>query len=203
VINFEAVRGNEYNKFNKDETPGHNVDIVYTRMVAGPMDYTPGAMRNSIQGDFVTSNSNPMSYGTRCHQLGMYVVYFAPLQMLCDAPTAYEKEPEILSFLSSVPVTWDETIALDGKLGEYVVIARRKGNDWYLGGLTDWSERTVEIDLSGFCTGEYTAKLWLDGINANKKASDYQVVTRKLSSPGTLKITMKKGGGFAAMLEKL
>jgi alpha-glucosidase len=172
-------------------------------MVAGPMDYTPGAMRNSIQGDFVTSNSNPMSYGTRCHQLGMYVVYFAPLQMLCDAPTAYEKEPEILSFLSSVPVTWDETIALDGKLGEYVVIARRKGNDWYLGGLTDWSERTVEIDLSGFCTGEYTAKLWLDGINANKKASDYQVVTRKLSSPGTLKITMKKGGGFAAMLEKL
>ncbi len=203
VINYEAVRGNEYNKFNKDETPGHNVDIVYTRMVAGPMDYTPGAMRNSIQGDFVTSNSNPMSYGTRCHQLGMYVVYFAPLQMLCDAPTAYEKEPEILSFLSSVPVTWDETIALDGKLGEYVVIARRKGNDWYLGGLTDWSERTVEIDLSKFCTGEYTVKLWLDGINANKMASDYQVVTRKLSSPGTLKITMKKGGGFAAKFEKL
>jgi alpha-glucosidase len=203
VINFEAVRGNEYNKFNKDETPGHNVDIAYTRMVAGPMDYTPGAMRNSIQGDFITSNSNPMSYGTRCHQLGMYVVYFAPLQMLCDAPTAYEREPQILSFLSSVPVTWDETIALDGKLGEYVVIARRKGNDWYLGGLTDWNERTVEIDLSRFCTGEYSAKLWLDGINANKMASDYQVVTRKISSSDSLKITMKKGGGFAARLEKL
>lgn len=203
IINYEGVRGNEYNKFNKDETPGHNVDLVFTRMVAGPMDYTPGAMRNSIQGEFMTSNSNPMSYGTRCHQLGMYIVYFAPLQMLCDAPTAYEKYPDILSFLSKVPTTWDETIALDGKLGEFVVIARQKGNDWYIGGLSNWDERTVEIDLSKFANGRYSAVMIIDGINANRKATDYQVIRKEVTSADKLKITVKKGGGFAIHLEKL
>jgi alpha-glucosidase len=203
IINYEAVRGNEYNKFDKDETPGHNVDIAFTRMAVGPIDYTPGAMRNSIQGEFITSNLNPMSYGTRCHQLGMFVVYYAPLQMLCDAPTAYEKEPEILSFLSKVPVTWDETYPIDGKVGEYVVVARKKGADWYIGGLTDWNERTVEIDLSGFTEGKYMAEMLLDGINANRIASDYQLVKKEVQASEKLKINMKKGGGFAIRLRKL
>ena len=117
VINYEGVRGNEYNKFDKDETPGHNVDLVFTRMIAGPMDYTPGSMRNSVRGKFFTDFSNPMSHGTRCHQLGMYIVYYSPMQMLCDAPTAYLAYPDILSFLSEVPVSWDETVVLEGKIG--------------------------------------------------------------------------------------
>ncbi len=203
VINFEAVRGNEYNKFGINETPGHNVDLVFTRMTAGPMDYTPGAMRNSIEGEFLTSNDNPMSYGTRCHQLAMYVVYFAPLQMLCDAPTAYDKYPDILSFLSRVPVTWDETVVFDGKLGEYVVMARKKGEDWYLGGMTDWNERVVEVDLSRLTPGSYQAEMFLDGVNANKLASDYRIIRETVDSSRKLQLTMKKGGGFAIHLKKL
>lgn len=202
VINFEAVRGNEYNKFNKDQTPGHNVDITFTRMAVGPMDYTPGAMRNSVEGEFLMSNRNPMSYGTRCHQLGMFVVYYAPLQMLCDAPTAYEQHPGILSFLSDVPVTWDETVPLDGKMGEYAIIARRKGDDWYIGGLTNWTERMVEIDLSQFASGNYTATLLTDGINANRNASDYQITERRVNSGEKITVVMKKGGGFAVKLKK-
>jgi len=202
LINYESVRGNEYNKFSTNQTPGHNVDIAFARMVAGPIDYTPGAMTNSVEGDFHQSFENPMSYGTRAHQLGMYVVYYAPLQMLSDAPTAYEKYPDILSFLSDVPTTWDETKVLGGKIGEYVVVARKKNDDWYIGGLTNWDERDVEIDLSEFASGEYDATFLLDGINANRIASDYQVETRKVDSSEKLNINMKKGGGFAIQLKK-
>jgi alpha-glucosidase len=202
VVNFEGVRGNEFNKFANAESPGHNVDIAFTRMIVGPMDYTPGAMRNSIEGDFKISFVNPMSHGTRCHQLGMYVVYYAPLQMLCDAPTQYEKYPDILSFLSKVPVTWDDTKVISGKLGEYVVIARKKGEDWYIGGLTNWTERDIEIDLSQFPAGTYTADILRDGINANRNAEDYISESRQVSSTDVLKITMKKGGGFAMVLRK-
>jgi alpha-glucosidase len=202
VINFEAVRGNEFNKFASAQSPGHNVDIAFTRMIAGPLDYTPGAMSNSIEGDFKINFINPMSHGTRCHQLGMYVVYYSPLQMLCDAPTKYEKYPDILNFLSKVPVTWDDTKVISGKLGEHVVIARKKGDDWYIGGLTDWNEREVEIDLSVFPEGEYTVDLLRDGINANRYAGDYAREVFKASSSDVLKVTMKKGGGFAMVLTK-
>jgi alpha-glucosidase len=203
LINYEAVRGNEYNKFNVDETPGHNVDIVFTRMMSGPMDYTPGAMTNSTEGDFHQSFDNPMSYGTRCHQLGMFVVYYAPLQMMCDAPTAYEQHPDILKYLAEVPTSWDETKVLSGKLGEYIVIARKKGDDWYIGGLTNWTGREVEIDLSKLGSGNYKAELFTDGINSNRKASDYLFQEKQVSSSDQLKITMKKGGGFAVKLQKL
>ena len=202
VINYEAVRGNEYNKFDKDETPGHNVDIVFTRMITGPIDYTPGAMRNSIKGNWYMSNSRPMSYGTRCHQLGMYVVYYSPLQMLCDAPTAYEPYPDILEFLGEVPVTWDETVALDGKLGEYVVIARRSGEDWYIGALGDWTERTVEVDLSFLGRGSYDATMFVDGVNAHRHAEDYRVEKRSLNRKSKLSLTLKPGGGAAIQLKK-
>ena len=202
VINFEAVRGNEFNKFSEGLTPQHNVNIAFIRMLNGPMDYTPGAMRNSVEGDFSTSFENPMSYGTRCHQLGMFIVYFAPLQMLCDAPTAYEKYPDILNFLSEIPTTWDETKILSGKLGEYVVVARRKGSDWYIGGLTSWEEREIEIDLSSFADGNFQAQMLLDGINANRKAGDYQYKEGRVSSNDKLNVKMKKGGGFAIRLSR-
>ena len=204
LINYEAVRGNEYNKFSPEpETPGHNLDIAFIRMLAGPMDYTPGAMENAALGDFLTSGPNPMSYGTRCQQLGMYVVYYSPLQMLCDAPTQYEKYPDILRFLSEVPTTWDETVALDGKLGKYAVIARRKGNDWYVGGMTDWEERSVEIDLSKFAKGKYSAEIFRDGINANRQAEDYIYEIKEVSDLDKLEITMKQGGGFVMVLKEI
>lgn len=201
LINYESVRGNEYNKFATGETPGHNVDIAFTRMIAGPLDYTPGAMTNSVQNDFHQSFENPMSYGTRCHQLGMYVVYYAPLQMLCDAPTAYQQYPDILNFLAEVPTTWDDTKVLAGKLGDYIVVARKNGDDWYIGGMTNWDEREVEIDFSEILSGRYTATILMDGINANRIAEDYRSENRTVSNSDILKITMKKGGGFAIRLK--
>jgi alpha-glucosidase len=201
VVNFEAVRGNEFNKFATAQSPGHNVDIAFTRMIVGPMDYTPGAMSNSIEGDFKTNFTNPMSQGTRCHQLGMYVIYYSPLQMLSDAPTQYEKYPDILSFLSKVPAYWDDTKVISGKLGEYAVIARRKGNDWYIGGMTNWTEREIEIDFSVFPKGQYTLEVLRDGINANRNAEDYIHEILGVSSSDVLKVTMKKGGGFAMVLK--
>ncbi|NBC25866.1 MAG: Retaining alpha-galactosidase [Bacteroidetes bacterium] len=203
IINYEAVRGNEYNKFSETvPTPGHNVDIAYTRMVAGPLDYTPGAMENAVEGDFCSRFENPMSQGTRAHQIGMFIVYYAPLQMLCDAPTQYEKYPDVLNFLSGIPTTWDQTVPLDGKLGEYVVVARKKGNDWYIGGLTNWTEREISINLSEFTQGNYTAEIIKDGINANRMAEDYAYEKIEVSSNENIRITMKKGGGFAIVLKK-
>ncbi len=201
LINYEGVHGGEYNKFTEDQTPSHNVDIVFTRMMAGPMDYTPGAMSNSAKGDFHLSYYNPESMGTRCHQLGMFVVYYAPLQMLCDAPTAYEKYPDILQFLGQVPTTWDDTKALMGNIGEYVVIARKKGNAWYIGGLNNWTEREVSIDLSTFLKGgKYQLDGYVDGVNANRSAEDYQHLVKTVSTQNPLKITLKQGGGFAVVL---
>jgi alpha-glucosidase len=202
LINYEGVRGNEYNKFSSLETPDHNVTIAFTRMLAGPMDYTPGAMKNSVEGEFHTSFENPMSYGTRCHQLGMFVVYHAPLQMLCDAPTRYEKYPDILGFLSDVPTTWDETVALDGRLGEYAVVARRKGKDWYIGALTDWDQREITIDLSAFADGTYEAEIFRDGVNANRLAEDYIREVKRVASGDKLVIPLKKGGGCVVVLRK-
>ena len=202
VINYEGVRGNEYNKFDTNETPDHNVDIMYTRMVSGPIDYTPGAMRNSTKGNWMMDNSNPMSYGTRCHQLGMYIVYYSPLQMLCDAPTAYEPYPDILSFLSEVPVSWDETIALDGKVGEYALIARRSGEDWYVGALGDWNERSLEVDFSFLGQGNYEATMFVDGVNAHRTAEDYQVKNKNVKSSDTLTLVLKAGGGAVIVLKK-
>ncbi len=201
VINYEGVRGNEYNKFDKDETPDHNVNLVYTRMVVGPMDYTPGSMRNSIKGKFFTDYNQPMSHGTRCHQLGMYIVYYSPMQMLCDAPTAYEQYPDILAFLGEVPAVWEETIALDGKVGEYVVIARKKGNDWYVGALTNWTAREIVLDFSFLDKRKYKAKLFVDGVNAHRNAVDYQLLEKEINPHDQLKIQLKPGGGAAIQLK--
>lgn len=202
VVNFEAVRGNEYNKFGQPSiNPKHNVQLAFTRMLAGPMDYTPGAMRNSTDLDFVISNSQPMAKGTRCHQLGMYVVYHAPLQMLCDAPTAYERYPDILSMLSAVPVSWHETRVLEAKFGEYVVIARRKGSTWWIGGIGDWHEHHFQLDLSFMGRGTKKVTVAKDGVNANRLPSDYIFEQRTINLQQPFAIAMKKGGGFLMKIE--
>lgn len=201
ILNFEGVKGLENAKWTpNDDMPRYETSIPFIRMLAGPMDYTPGAMRNATRADFRPSNSMPMSQGTRCHQLGMYVVYEAPLQMLADSPTAYMKEQESTSFISQIPTTFDETIALDGKVGEYVVIARRKGDIWFVGGLTNWSAREMTIDLSFLGKGIYSAEIFKDGINANKDATDYKREIVKATNTDKLIVNMANGGGFAMII---
>lgn len=202
IVNYEGVIGNENNKFSNTATPGHNLDIVFTRMIAGPMDYTPGAMLNSTKGNHFTNNMNPMSYGTRCHQLGMYVVYEAPLQMLCDAPTRYMKYPDILNFLSEVPVTWDETIVLEAKISEHVIIARRKDNTWYIGGLTNWTPRNFELSLDFLGDDTCEATVFEDSVNADKLAEDYNTYKKTVTSTSKLPVKMAPGGGFAIIIKR-
>lgn len=201
IVNFEGVKGLENAKWTpNDDMPRYETSIPFIRMLAGPMDYTPGAMRNAIRSDFRPSNSMPMSQGTRCHQLGMYVVYEAPLQMMADSPTAYIKEQESTTFISQIPTTFDETIALDGKVGEYVALARRKGDVWFVGGLTNWSAREITIELSFLDMGTYSAEIFKDGVNANKDASDYKREIVKVTSTDKLIINMANGGGFAMII---
>ena len=194
VITREGVMGLEYSKWSDSITPEHDVTIPFTRMLAGPMDFTPGAMVNAQKADFKAIFERPMSQGTRCHQLAMYVVYESPLQMLCDTPSNYSREPEILDLLAKVPSVWDETRVLDGKVGDYVVIARRNGRDWYIGAMTDWTPRTLTIDL-GFLNGQ-TAEIWQDGVNANRWASDYKRSRQQIT--GKMEIKLAPGGGWVA-----
>jgi alpha-glucosidase len=157
-------------------------------------------MHNAQQANYATFMERPMSMGTRCQQLAMYVVYEGPLQMLSDAPTAYLKEPESLEFIADVPTTWDETKALSGKIGEYVAIARKKGDDWYIGAMTNWSERDMTIDFSFLSDGNYTAEVFKDGINANRYGNDYMKETIRVDSNSKLKFHMSPGGGLAIKL---
>lgn len=175
----------------------YDVTIPFIRMVAGPMDYTQGAMRNASRSNYRPVNSDPMSQGTRCHQLAEYVIFTSPLNMLCDSPTHYEKEQECTDFISAVPTVWDETVPLCGKIGEYVAVARRKGNTWYVGALTDWSRRTLTLDLSFLGDGDFTGEVFADGANADKLASDYKKSTIEIPASRQLSITMAQGGGYA------
>jgi alpha-glucosidase len=206
LVNYEGVVGNEYNKGNwrgQFPDPEHNTTIPFTRMLAGPMDYTPGAMRNGTQSNFAHSDTWPMSWGTRCHQLAMYVVFDAPLQMLCDAPTEYRKYPDILSFISRVPVTWDKTIVPDAELGEYIITVRKKDEDWYVGVLTDWSEREVNVRFDFLGDEKYHAEIFTDGINANSLAMDYKRELKHVDKNTVLKIKLAKGGGAAIRITPL
>jgi alpha-glucosidase len=200
-INREGVRGLEWNKFSAEgTTPEHAVSIPFIRMVAGPMDYTPGAMNSANKTDFRTVNDRPMSQGTRCQQLAMFAVYYAPLQMLADAPTAYQREPEVLKFLSGIPTVWDQTVAIDGKVAEYVALARRKGNAWYVGAMTDWTPRTLKLKFDFLGAGTYTAEIFSDGPNAERVGSDYTRTTRQVKAGDEITVEMAAGGGWAARI---
>jgi alpha-glucosidase len=202
VVGIEGVKGMENVKWANENVPRYDVTIPYIRNLAGPMDYTPGAMRNSNQANFRPVNSMPMSKGTRCHQLAMYVVFEVPLQMLSDNPTIYMKEQECTDFITKVPTTFDETIPLDGKVAEYVAIARKKDNIWYVGAMTNWTPRELTLDFSFLGEGEYEAVIFRDGINANRDATDYRKEVIKLSSIDKLTIDLSNGGGWAARIEK-
>jgi alpha-glucosidase len=203
VVGYEGVKGLENYKWAIEDQPRYVVSIPYIRMMAGPMDYTPGAMRNSNKANFRPINDNPMSQGTRCSQLAMYVIFEAPLQMLADNPTIYMREQECTDFITKVPVTFDETVPLDGKVGEYVALARKKGNTWYVGAMSDWTGRILTLDFSFLGKGVYQATVFKDGINADRDATDYTKETIKISASTKLSVKLAPGGGWAASLEKV
>jgi alpha-glucosidase len=201
LVNVEGVRGLEQNKWSKFANPEHNVTLPFTRMFLGPMDYTPGAMVNSgREKNFAAIFARPMSLGTRAHQLAMYVVYEAPLQMLADSPSHYLREPEVMEFLKAVPTVWDETKVLDAKIADYVCIARRRGREWYVGAMTDWTARTLEIDFSFLPAGRFRMVSYEDGPNAENMGNDYKSTTRDINRNTKLKITLASGGGWAARI---
>lgn len=203
VLNFEGVHGLEQMKWRPAgfDQITYDVMIPFIRQVAGPMDYTQGAMRNATRENYYPSNSEPMSQGTRCHQLAMYIVLESPFNMLCDSPSNYMREPESTSFIAQVPTVWDETVVLDGKMGEYIITARRKGDTWFVGGLNNWDARDVEVDLSFLSSGSHKAVLFKDGVNAHRTARDYKREEVSVSSTQPLKVHLAPGGGFTLQID--
>ena len=204
IINFESVFGMEEVKWTdiKNNMPLYDVTFPYIRMMAGPVDYTPGAMRNATKADWRAMYYTPASMGTRCHQLAAYIVHDSPFTMLCDAPTNYLNEQECVDFIASLPVEVDSTFIASGELGKYIVTVRKKDVNWYIGGMTSWDERDVQLDFSFLPEGmSYTAVLFKDGVNANKQAEDYRKETIRIDKDSRLTLHLASGGGFAMKLE--
>ena len=204
VLNVEGVHGLEQMKWNPAsiDQVEYDVMIPFIRQAAGPIDYTQGAMRNAAKGSYSPNFSEPMSQGTRCRQLALYMVFDSPLNMLCDNPSNYMREPECTEFIGEVPTTWDETRILQGKMGEYIVSARRKGNTWYVGGITDWTARNITIDLSFSGAAPSQVTLFRDGANAHRAGRDYKKENVKPSNDGKINIHLAPGGGFAMKFNK-
>ena len=207
IFNFEGVKGLENSKWEPrvgdgplHNQPRYDVTAPYLRMLAGPMDYTPGAMTNAMKDNFFGNNDHPMSQGTRVHQMAMYVTFEAPLQMLADSPTKYMQNQECTDFIARIPTTFDETVAIDGKLGEFTVIARRKGKIWYLAAMTDWTPRDLAIDLGFLSPGQHQANIFADGVNAMKDATDYKHLRHTVGADDNLHVHLSSGGGWVAMI---
>lgn len=203
LLTTEGVLGLEQNKWSTKSHPEHNVTLPFTRMFVGPLDYTPGAMRNASPRNFAPVWEQPMSIGTRCHQLAMYVVYESPLQMLADTPSSYRAEPEIMEFLGPVPSVWDETRVVDARIGDYVVVARRSGSDWWIGAMTDLSPRELAVPLEFLPEGTFALDAYQDGANADRWGSDYKRVKQSVTRSTILTIRLAPGGGWAARISPL
>lgn len=200
IISVEGVKGLEWSKWSADIEPAHTVMLPFTRMFLGPMDFTPGAMRNAARGNFAPIFQAPMSSGTRCHQLAMYAIYESPLQMLSDSPSNYLREPETMEFLGPVPAVWDETVVLDASIGEYAAVARRNGRQWYVGAMTNWTERELELRFDFLPQGEFAMTSYEDGVNAHRAGSDYRMKKSKVNRQTVLKVKLAPGGGWAARI---
>ena len=205
IVNYEAVRGEECDKWDYTANPQHHLTFTFTRMLGGPLDYTPGSMRNTTMETFKPVDPGlPSSLGTRCHELAMYVVFDQYFAMLSDSPTEYEKYPDIMKYLSAVPSVFDETKVLDAKVGEYAVVAKRKGKNWFVGAMTNWDERKVNIDFSFLSPGvSYQAEIYADGVDANKVATSYTYKTITVTNKTKMDFNLAKGGGAAVMLREL
>ena len=204
AINFEGVHGLEEMKWAQPGTDQVTYDVTmpFIRMVAGPLDYTKGAMNNANKENFKAVYSEPMSQGTRCRQLAQYIIFDSPLNMLCDAPTNYLKEEECTKFIAAIPTVWEETKALCGEVGKYLAMARQKNDVWYVGALTNWDSRDMELDLSFLGEGEYKAEIFEDGINADRVGKDYKRKVIPVPADRRLKIHMASGGGHVMRIWK-
>jgi len=200
ALTREGVKGMENNKWSRDISPEHDATLPFTRMVAGPMDYTPGAMVNMDSANFTPQFTRPESQGTRVHQVALYVIFESPLQMLSDSPSNYIREPETTGFITKIPVVWDDIKVLDAKVGDWLLLARRSGNDWFVGALTDWKSRDLNLDLSFLPAGNYNMEIFQDGINADRHAADYKHMIITVKSGEKMKIHLAPGGGYAARL---
>ncbi|MEM7373186.1 MAG: glycoside hydrolase family 97 protein [Bacteroidota bacterium] len=226
LVSYEGVMGNEQNKWEVSQfdysktpfpvNPEHNVTIPFIRMAAGPMDFTPGSMTNLNRVDFtslgtpdseVQSNmtaffSRPMTLGSRAHQVAMYVVFESPVQMMCESPTIYYKEQETVDFITQIPTTWDETVVLEAAVADYIVLARRKGDSWYLGAMTDWTAREFDIELSFLGEGEYDMQVFKDGVNTDRNAMDYKFEQTTVQKESKVHMSLSSGGGYSAIITK-
>jgi alpha-glucosidase len=203
VIGYEGVKGLENFKWADEDQPRYVVTIPFIRMMAGPMDYTPGAMRNATKATYRPINDNPMAKGTRCQQLAEYIVFDAPLQMLADNPTIYKREQECTDFITSVPTTFDETVPLDGRVGEYVALAHRKGKDWFIGAMTNWDARELTLDFSFLPEGPYEGEVFRDGVNAGRDATDYKKEIIRVKRGDKINIKLASGGGWVARIRPI
>lgn len=204
VMTREGVNGAEQFKWSMRQTPEHDLILPFGRMLAGPLDYTPGAMTNAQNKDFKPIFDTPMSMGTRCHQLAMYVIYESPLQMLCDSPTKYYREADCMKFLADVPTVWDQTVVLDARVSDYLLMARQHGENWYIGGMTDWDEREMMLDLSFLPKGEkFKMILYRDGLNADRDGNDFNSEEITVDNTFHKLVRLAPGGGMAAMLHPI
>ncbi len=203
VLTREGVKGAENNKWADYITPKHNLTLPFIRMVAGPMDYTPGAMINAQKENFAITWNRPMSMGTRAHQVAMYTIYESPLQMLCDNPSNYMREDETTRFIAQIPAVWDETKVLHAKIGTYMGLARRHGDAWYIGVMNNEEQRVLNIDFSFLEKGNYEADIFKDGINADRYASDYKLETRQIKNSDVIEAQLAPGGGWSAIISKI
>ena len=203
VLTSEGVKGQEWCRWTNPDQPKHAVTFPFLRMLAGPVDFTPGVFRSESRERFKVSWIGSMGQGTRAHQMAMYVVFESPLQMLSDSPSRYRENQECTDFIASVPTVWEETRALDGEIGEYIIMARRTGESWFIGALTSWTERMVEIDLSFLPEGEYRLELFRDGANSNRYAQDYKKEIRVVSGGEKIGVELASGGGWVGRLTPL
>ncbi len=202
AVTREGVLGSEYNIWSDKAHPDHDLLLPFIRMTAGPMDYEPGILDNATKSTFRPIGEKVMSMGTRMHQAAMFVVYESPIQLFSGNPSQGLLEPAFMHLIGRIPTVWDETIILDGEVGEYIITVRKKDNNWYVAGMTNWTGRTISVDFSFLDDGDYEATLALDGVNANRYPSDYTLTKQTLSKKSELNITLANGGGFVVMLEK-
>ena len=203
LLTREGVLGHEWNMWSERVTPDHALTVPFVRMAAGPMDWEGGSMNNGTQKTFRVVFEQPMNQGTRTQQLAQYVVYESPLQYLAGTPSDYRSAPDFTRELAAIPTTWDETRAIDGAVGDYLVVARRSGNDWYLAAMTDWTARTLEVPLAFLRAGTYAATIVSDGMNADRYAPDYRIHKQEVGSGTTLTLRLAPGGGYVARLSKV
>lgn len=218
IVNFEGVKGLENSKWEPrvgdgpmHDQPRYDVTIPYLRALPGSFDYTPGAMMNAVRSQFFGNNDHPMSQGTRVHQMAMYTIFDAPLQMLADSPTKYMQNQECTDFIAQIPTVYDQVVPLDGKLGEYVVVAKRKGAKWYIAAMNNWQARDLTVDLSRLVKWNTQtnkleklngkANIFADGINADREATDYKHTYQQINAGDKLQIHLAPGGGWTAIIE--